>query len=153
MKTFLRYSKYIWCTWMVWKIFIKLTTYYTMKTMEMDAEAHSWITDWGPLVNTFVYLVQWPGSRLIILLYDEPYLVFLRATSVRGMVFFFDSLIGMNYWTIVFIIIFIYAIWDIASFYGHRKIKMLVRQVIREIDLELSEKESDEKGRKSQRQG
>ena len=42
---------------MVWKIFIKLTTYYTMKAMEMHAEAHSWITDWGPLVNTFVYLV------------------------------------------------------------------------------------------------
>ena len=141
---------------MVWKIFIKVTTYYVMKAMDMDAEAHSWITDWGPLVNTFVYFLQWPGSRLIIFLYGEPYLFFLRDSSVRCMVFFFDSLVGMNYWTIVFIIMLIYAVWDIVSFYGHRKMKMLVRQVIREIELEASEKEMDEKIRgksKMKRQG
>ena len=138
---------------MVWKIFIKLTTYYTMKAMEMDAEAHSWITDWGPLVNTFVYLLQWPGSRLIILLYGEPYLVFLRATSVRGMVFFFDSLIGLNYWTIVFIIMFIYAIWDIASFYGHRKMKMLGRQVIRKLIWNFHKKKVMKREGKVRRQG
>ena len=96
-------------TWMVWKIFIKVTTYYVMKAMDMDAEAHSWITDWGPLVNTFLYFLQWPGSRLIIFLYGEPYL-FL----------------------------------------------MLVRQVIREIELEALEKESDDQIRgksKKTRQG
>ena len=129
---------------MVWKIFVKVTTYYMMKAMFLDAEAHSWITDWGPIVNTFVTILQWPGSRLIIFLYGEPYLFSLQDSSVRCMVFFFDSLITMNYWTIVFIMMLIYAIWDITSFYGHRKMKMLVRQVIREIEMEASDKESDE---------
>ena len=146
-KTCLRYSKYIWCTWVVWKIFIKLTTYYVMKAMDMNTEAHSWITDWGPLVNTFIHILQWPGSKLILFLYGEPYLFFPQDSSVRSMVFFFDSLICMNYWTIVFIIMFMYAIWDIASFYGHRRMKALVRQIIKEIELEASEEDYDEQNK------
>jgi hypothetical protein len=166
MKSILRYSRYTWSTWLVMKVFIKLSTYYMLKGREMEAEAHSWITDWGPLVNPFVNFVLWPLSRVIKFFYRldtpfwdsvyfeyilpmyilylqpfvEPPLFLLQDTSVRCLLFFFEFFNGMNYETMVFIIMFIFAIGDIASFYCHRKMKNLFKK---EIELETFEKEVD----------
>ena len=140
-----------------------------LKGRDMEDEAHSWITDWGTLVNPFINFVLWPLSRVLMFFYRldtsfwdsvyfeyilpmyifylqpfvEPLLFLLQDTSVRCLVFFFEFFNGMNYETMVFIIIFIFAIRDIASFCCNRKIKKLVRQIKREIELETLEKEVD----------
>ena len=53
-----RYSRYSWITWLVVKIILKVTTYTVLKADKMDAEAHTWITDWGPFVNPVISLVS-----------------------------------------------------------------------------------------------
>ena len=169
MKAILRYSRYTWGTWLVMKIFIKLTTYSMLKERDMEAEAHSWISDWGPLVNPFINFVFWPFSRLVTFFYHfnksfwddlyyeyilpiyilylqhlvEPPLYIIQDTSVRFMVFFYESLLGLNFGIVVFIIMFIFAIGDIASFYCHRKMKIMFRKVNREIELETLENEKE----------
>merc|ERR1711915_340190 len=147
MKTFLRYSRYTWGSWFILKVFIKVSTYYALKARDLNTEAYSWITDWGPLVNPFINFILWPFSRVVVFAYSlhspfwdwiyfqyivpfyylylqdmvEPPLLYVQDISVRIILWVFENLVSMNIGTVIFIFMILYGISDIISYYGKQK--------------------------------
>merc|ERR1711936_1081502 len=144
LKLILKYSKYSWSTWLVMKIWIKLTTYFMLKARDMEAEAYNWISDWGPLVNPFINFIFWPVSRLVVLFYEqtehfwnsvyfehllpiylyhiqhliEPPFFLLQDISVKLLTLTFsiyEALLCIDYWTLVFVVLFLFAVGETAS--------------------------------------
>jgi len=155
MKTFLRYSRYTWGSWFILKVFIKVSTYYALKARDLNTEAYSWITDWGPLVNPFINFILWPFSRVVVFAYSlhspfwdwiyfqyivpfyylylqdvvEPPLLYVQDISVRIILWVFENLVGMNIGTVIFIFMILYGISDIISYYGKQKVDLLIKEM------------------------
>ena len=111
LKAFIKYSKFSWTTWIIYKIFIKLTTYSILKDRGMEEEANQSLSDWGPIADPFIAYVVFPGLRLVMIfiypieqftddiindylvpLYDilKPFLVLLRDLSSQLLLFHFS---------------------------------------------------------------
>ena len=166
MKTFLRYSRYTWGSWFILKVFIKVSTYYALKARDLNTEAYSWITDWGPLVNPFINYILWPFSRVVVFVYSfhspfwdwiyfhyivpfyflylqdvvEPPLLYAQDISVRIILWVFENLVGMNIGTVIFIFMILYGISDIISYYGKQKVNLLIKEM--QLEYEKKKKQS-----------
>ena len=148
LKAGMKYSRYSWTTWIVFKIFAKLTKYSVLKSKGREAEANTWISDWGPLVNPFIDYFFFPVLKMIynfmkpypddlyrtflFPLYHchlkhrlGPVLFFLKGIFVKFL--HFNSSVSKtficDFGTLSFICIYCYAFGDILWFYWKNRVK------------------------------
>ena len=165
LKILMKYSRYSWGTWIVLKIFIKITTYSMLLAKDMEEEAYKWISDWGPLVNPFIDLIFLPGYRVIVFLYQqfEPFvndIVFHKliplyesylkvnlepvVTLIHKLfvdIFWirksiYEALLHMDVGTVSFILLFFLACGEVACYYWKMEMKKTFRKVKKQMELE-----------------
>ena len=173
LKGIFKYSKYIWSTWFVMKIWIKLTTYSMLKARGQEIEAYNWITDWGPLVMPFVNWIFLPLSRLLLFFYEmtEPFWVSLYFENILPIYLrhlqhlveppfymiqdfsvailissfsIFRAIQSIDWGTLVFVVLFLFACGESTSFYCKMKMRKMYRKLKKEIEMERLEIEEEQ---------
>ena len=161
----MKYSKFTWTTWLVFKIFIKLTTYSMLKARNMEEEANQWISDWGPIANPFIDYVFFPILHVFTFInyhmelftddiiddylfplygFLKPFLDFLRDSCVKLLLFnisVYETMICVDLGTLVFILLFLYACADIVCFYWKMKMVKIYEKVKKDIEIEYGQEE------------
>ena len=151
LKAGMKYFCYWFTIWLVLKIFVKLTSYSLLMSSGRVEEATTCIHDWGPLVNTFIYYVFIPVSKITMFFYNhvkpfsddlyrtflfplyhchvkhllEPALLILRDISIKLLLL--NTSVYKTFFfhlgTLSFIFIFCYACGDIIWIYQKNKMK------------------------------
>ena len=153
VKALLTYNKFSWTTWIIFKIFIKLTTYSMLKDKGMEEEASQWISDWGPLVNPFIDYVFHPVLRVFMffnyhmgiftddVIHDylftvhnllKPFLVLLKHYSMKLLLFkisVYKTSFHVDLRTVFFGVLLLNTLASIVNFYKNFRLAKVYRKV------------------------